>query len=76
MKATKVIYENGVYWPLEPVTLPEHTPVTRQPESAESSTSDDMAGVYEILSQRYHSGCHDTAERHNEHSARPVASEA
>jgi predicted DNA-binding antitoxin AbrB/MazE fold protein len=68
------IYENGVFRSLEPVDLPEHTPVEFEPrilaEAAPSrppSMSEGLAKIYEILGRRYSSGHTDTAARHNEH---------
>ena len=68
------IYENGVFRPVEPVDLPERTPVEFEPRVlAEASEpppppmSEGLAKIYEILGRRYSSGHTDTAERHNEH---------
>jgi predicted DNA-binding antitoxin AbrB/MazE fold protein len=68
------VYENGVFRPMEPVNLPERTPVEFEPrvlaEAAQSpppSMSEGLAKVYEILGRRYNSGHTDTAARHNEH---------
>ena len=68
------IYENGVFRPVEPVDLPERTPVefeprvvTEGPQTAPPSMSEGLAKVYEILGRRYSSGFTDTAARHNEH---------
>jgi predicted DNA-binding antitoxin AbrB/MazE fold protein len=68
MKTVEAVYENGVFRPLGPVELPEHTRVAfelrevRQPENESRQDA-----VYEVVSRRHHSGHHDTAERHNEH---------
>ena len=68
------IYEKGVFRPVEPVDLPDNTPVefeprvlTEAPEIPPPSMSEGLAKVYEILGRRYHSGYTDTAARHNEH---------
>jgi len=68
------IYENGVFRPMEPVDLPDKTPVeftprvlTDAPQGVPSSMSEGLAKVYEILGRRYSSGYTDTAARHNEH---------
>lgn len=62
------IYENGVFRPVEKLNLPDRCEVEveiRQiTESPEVPTLDD---VYAILSERFNSGEHDLAERHNEH---------
>lgn len=79
MKTIHAIYENGVFRPTEPVDLPEGSTVQFVPllaEGVETPTDDAeppthvmeaRQRVYEILSRRYNSGHHDTAERHNEH---------
>ena len=67
------VYENGVFRPVEPVDLPERTPVElemRVPDEqalAREPMSEGLAKVYEILGERYNSGHTDTAARHNEH---------
>ncbi len=65
------IYENGVFRPLGPVNLPEGSKVRVQPEQEATeptpSIPPGLAAIYEVLSRRYDSGHHDTAERHNEH---------
>jgi predicted DNA-binding antitoxin AbrB/MazE fold protein len=68
MATITAIYENGVFRPTEPVDLPEGTPVEvvlELPRTPEEEAHLDR--VYEIMSRRYKSGHHDTAERHNEH---------
>jgi predicted DNA-binding antitoxin AbrB/MazE fold protein len=72
MATITAIYENGVFRPLEPVHLPEHARVEFeprvQPAGSEPPTLPEGLGrVFNILSRRYKSGHHDTAERHNEH---------
>jgi predicted DNA-binding antitoxin AbrB/MazE fold protein len=68
------IYEKGVFRPVEPVDLPDHTPVEFEPrvlaevpQSPAPSMSEGLAKIYEILGRRYRSGHTDTAARHNEH---------
>ena len=62
------IYRKGVFEPITPVELPEECEVEFEPAivrvPANGPTLDD---VYAILSERYRSGEHDVAERHNEH---------
>jgi predicted DNA-binding antitoxin AbrB/MazE fold protein len=74
MKTIHAIYENGVFRPVEPVDLPEQTPVefeprvlTEAPPSTPPPMSEGLAKIYEILGRRYSSGYTDTAARHNEH---------
>ena len=61
------IYENGVFRPLEPVVLPEKTPVTVVPDVVPAeeigSNSDEL---YEILSHTYDTGETDLAARVDE----------
>ncbi len=74
METIQGIYENGVVRPLEPLVLPESTPVSILVPSAPAQgkipaieSREGMDAIYEILSRRFNSGHHDTAERHNEH---------
>ena len=64
MKTIQAVYENGVFRPLEQVDLPEHALVLVEAALAEDGSTREED---EILSRRYRSGHHDTAERHNEH---------
>ncbi len=66
------IFEKGVFRPVEPIALPEHTSVeleVRVPDEqrSESPMPEGLAKVYSILGERYDSGHTDTAARHNEH---------
>jgi predicted DNA-binding antitoxin AbrB/MazE fold protein len=68
------IYEDGVFRPVAPVNLPEHTPVEFEPrvlngasQPDQPAMSEGLAKIYEILGRRYSSGYTDTAARHNEH---------
>ena len=67
------IYENGVFRPVEPVDLPEHTAVELQlrvagdQEPTRAPMPEALSRVYAILGERYNSGHTDTAARHNEH---------
>ena len=68
MSTVTAIYEHGVFRPLEKVDLPEHSRVELSlsaplPEPDPAT----LDAVYEVLSRRFRSGRHDTAERHNEH---------
>jgi len=73
-KTIHAIYANGVFHPIEPVDLPEQTPVEFEPRVLaeplsipQPPMSEGLAKVYEILGRRHSSGYTDTAERHNEH---------
>jgi predicted DNA-binding antitoxin AbrB/MazE fold protein len=66
------IFENGVFRPVEPISLPEYTSVeleVRTPgeQQTASPMPEGLAKVYSILGERYDSGDSDTAARHNEH---------
>jgi predicted DNA-binding antitoxin AbrB/MazE fold protein len=73
-KTIHAIYANGVFRPVEPVDLPEQTPVEFEvrvlpetPLKVQAPMSEGLAKIYAILGERYDSGFTDTAERHNEH---------
>jgi predicted DNA-binding antitoxin AbrB/MazE fold protein len=73
-KTIHAIYANGVFRPVDPVDLPEQTPVEFEPRvlaaappNPQASMSEGLAKIYEILGRRYSSGHTDTAARHNEH---------
>ena len=68
MTAIHAIYENGVFRPVESVDLPDSCEVEveiRQVKSQPIKPS--LEDIYAILSQRFDSGEHDVAQRHNEH---------
>ncbi len=67
MKAIHAVYENGVFRPLDPVDLSEHARVLVEPEQIVSDPAKGDTEIWSILSRRFRSGHHDTAERHNEH---------
>lgn len=80
METVHAIYEDGVFRPKVPVTLPEHVEYAFEPRPvAVPATENGVASqpleyskeglrkVYEILGERYESGHTDTAARHNEH---------
>ena len=66
--AIHAIYENGVFRPVEPVDLPDQCEVeveirTINTEPQQPSLDD----VYAILNERFDSGEHNVAARHNGH---------
>jgi predicted DNA-binding antitoxin AbrB/MazE fold protein len=70
--SVRAIFENGVFRPVEPISLPESTSVelevrTRGEQCPRPPMSKGLAKVYAILGERYDSGHSDTAARHNEH---------
>ncbi len=69
MKTIHAVYESGVFRPLEAVELPERTEVEFEPRlvAQPEDGNDRLDGIYAILGERYQSGEHDMAARHNEH---------
>ncbi len=78
METIRVIFEDGVFRPVVPVSLPEHAEFDVEPRPVLSpksengaerqfGTDEGMRKVYAILSERFDSGHTDTAARHNEH---------
>jgi predicted DNA-binding antitoxin AbrB/MazE fold protein len=71
MAAIRAIFENGVFRPTEPVSLPERCEVEFEPrirqQEPTTGTNGKVAKIYEILDERFESGHTNTAERHNEH---------
>ena len=68
MNNVHAIYENGMFRPVGCVNLPDPCEVEFEPHLIQpASTSNDLAGVYAVLAERYESGEHDVAARHDEH---------
>jgi predicted DNA-binding antitoxin AbrB/MazE fold protein len=69
MSVIRAVFENGVFRPINPVTLPEKTEVEFDPRPVALSEpiSKHQAAIREILSRRYETGEKDLAARHNEH---------
>ncbi len=68
MSIIHVIYENGVFRPIQPVCLPERCEVEIEIHAIKTAQRQHgLDDVYEILGERYCSGEHDVAARHNEH---------
>lgn len=67
-KTIHAVYENGVFRPTEAVEIPEKSEVEVEirviKEGPKVPTLDD---IYAILGERFNSGEHDVAARHNEH---------
>ncbi|MBX9625801.1 MAG: antitoxin family protein [Gemmataceae bacterium] len=59
----EAVYEGGVFRPVGPVELPEHTRV----RVAVPAPTRPAPSVRDILARRYASGDTDTAARHDEH---------
>jgi len=68
MNTVHAIYEDGVFRPSEKVELPEHCKVEFEPRVVEGPKWPvPSEAMYAILNERYSSGEHDVAARHNEH---------
>jgi predicted DNA-binding antitoxin AbrB/MazE fold protein len=68
MSSVHAIFENGVFQPIGKVDLPDPCEVEFEPRVVQpASGGEDLADVYEVLAERYASGEHDVAARHNEH---------
>lgn len=63
----RAIYENGVFTPTEPVSLPERTPVEVTVAASDPEERRNQEEIFAILRKSYPSGETDVAERHNEH---------
>jgi predicted DNA-binding antitoxin AbrB/MazE fold protein len=68
MSSIHAVYENGVFHPVGEVNLPDRCEVEFEPRIVQiDSTTPGLDEVYAILAERYASGEHDVAARHNEH---------
>jgi predicted DNA-binding antitoxin AbrB/MazE fold protein len=69
MKTIHAVYESGVFRPLETVELPERAEVEFEPGPVmpQEDRNARLDGIYAILRERYQSGEHDVAARHDEH---------
>jgi predicted DNA-binding antitoxin AbrB/MazE fold protein len=68
MKTVHAIFENGVFRPTEQVEIPDKCEVEFEPRIIEPAKKPaSLDEIYAILGQRFDSGEHDVAERHNEH---------
>jgi predicted DNA-binding antitoxin AbrB/MazE fold protein len=64
----RAIYENGVFRPTQAVEIPEKSEVEVEIRLVkEGPGTPSLDDVYAILSERFDSGEHDVAERHDEH---------
>ena len=68
MNTVHAVYENGVFRPLGQVELTERTEVEFEPRLVQPvAKNGSLEAIYAILSERYQSGEHDVAARHDEH---------
>jgi predicted DNA-binding antitoxin AbrB/MazE fold protein len=62
------IYEHGVFRPIDAVEIPEKSEVEVEVRVVkEGPRTPSLDDVYAILNERFDSGEHDVAERHDEH---------
>ena len=67
MDTIHAIFENGVFRPVQPVTLPEKCEVEFEPRVVADSPTQDIQAIHSILDERYRTVECDLAARHNEH---------
>jgi predicted DNA-binding antitoxin AbrB/MazE fold protein len=67
MEPIEAIYQGGVFRPIEPVVLPENSRAQVIPQSESGELKQDLDAIYAVMAQRFNSGEHDVAARHNEH---------
>jgi predicted DNA-binding antitoxin AbrB/MazE fold protein len=68
MSNIHAIYENGVFRPTQPVSIPERSEVEFEIRTVKSeSQQPSLDDVYAILGRRHSSGEHDVAALHDEH---------
>ena len=68
MSNIHAIYENGVFRPIQPVSLPERSEVEFEIHTIKAGPEQpSLDDVYAILGRRHSSGEHDVAVRHDEH---------
>lgn len=66
--AILAIYENGVFRPTQPVDLPDRCEVVVEIRTVKTEPQQpSLDDVYSILNERFDSGEHDVAARHDEH---------
>ena len=68
MSSIHAIYENGVFRPIQPVSLPDQCEVEVEIRAVNTEREHpSLNDVYAILGKRFSTGEHDVAARHNEH---------
>jgi len=67
MEPIQAIYENGVFHPIHPVSLPEKSLVQVIPQFPPMELKQDLDAIHAILDQRCETGISDLAARHDEH---------
>ena len=66
METVHAVYENGVFRPMGPVQLPEHSQVVFEPRLINGQPKQDLQAIFSILDERYDTGEPDLAARHDE----------
>jgi predicted DNA-binding antitoxin AbrB/MazE fold protein len=68
MSTIHAIYENGVFRPTQPISLPERCEVEVEINAINADEQrPSLDDVYAILGRRHASGEHDVAAKHDEH---------
>ncbi len=70
MTTVDAIFRKGAFQPIGPVELPDECRVRLNIEEVDQTTPEEAQAIQEIhriMGLRFHSGCRDTAERHNDH---------
>jgi predicted DNA-binding antitoxin AbrB/MazE fold protein len=68
MSSIHAVYENGVFRPIQPVSLPDRCEVEVEIHAVKAETEcPSLDDVYAILGKRFLTGEHDVAARHDEH---------
>lgn len=68
MNSIQAVFEGGVFRPVTPVTLPEHSIVEFEPRMvAPGAAASDQSEIRRLLSLRFNSGDSQVAARHDEH---------
>lgn len=62
----QAIYEDGVFKPMEPVAMPDHTLVVLHAEKAPANPQD-YSEIWDALAKPVDTGISDLAARHDEH---------
>ncbi len=67
MNTIHAIYENGAFRPMGHVDLPDPCEVEFEPRIVQQDSEIlNLDGIYAVLAERYHSGEHNVAAKHDE----------
>jgi predicted DNA-binding antitoxin AbrB/MazE fold protein len=67
METVHAIFENGVFRPVQPVSLPESCEVEFEPRLVDQIRHQNVQIIHSILQESFETGEFDLAARHNEH---------